>query len=265
MCACVCAFPRRGVAATMLLVSALALSACQSRTSQQLSTDPMTTASTTAPSLSDTARLSDQWQKDPGNVKVGLAYVAGLERVGNSQRQLEVLGRLATAHPGDGTVQAAYGKKLLAVGRADQAATMLEQAAAQPGATWQIHNALGSAYDDQGQYAKAQETYDRALAMSPSQVQVLNNMGMSQALSGNLKAAETTLRKALAQPNSRSFPKVRQNLALVVGLQGRFDESRQIASTDLPADQVEANLAYLEKMLAQPNTWQQLAGGKSDG
>jgi Flp pilus assembly protein TadD len=52
---------------------------------------------------------------------------------------------------------------------------------------------------------------------------------------------------------------VRQNLALVVGLQGRFDEARQIASADLPPDQVEANMAYLQKMLAQPNTWQQLA------
>jgi Flp pilus assembly protein TadD len=52
---------------------------------------------------------------------------------------------------------------------------------------------------------------------------------------------------------------LRQNLALVVGLQGRFDEARQIASVDLPPDEVEANMAYLQKMLAQPNTWQQLA------
>jgi len=51
---------------------------------------------------------------------------------------------------------------------------------------------------------------------------------------------------------------VRQNLALVVGLQGRFDEARSIASKDLPPDEVDANLAYLQQMLSQPNTWAQL-------
>jgi tetratricopeptide (TPR) repeat protein len=40
--------------------------------------------------------------------------------------------------------------------------------------------------------------------------------------------------------------------------QGRFDEARQIASADLPPGEVDANMAYLQKMLAQPNTWQQL-------
>jgi hypothetical protein len=34
-------------------------------------------------------------------------------------------------------------------------------------------------------------------------------------------------------------------------LQGRFDEAREVASKDLPQADVEANLAYLEKMLAQ--------------
>ncbi len=51
-----------------------------------------------------------------------------------------------------------------------------------------------------------------------------------------------------------------ENLALVVGLQGRFEEARKIASEDLPIDQVDANMAYLQKMLSQPNTWQQLSG-----
>jgi Flp pilus assembly protein TadD len=46
----------------------------------------------------------------------------------------------------------------------------------------------------------------------------------------------------------------------VVGLQGRFEESRKIASEDLPPDEVEANMAYLQKMLSQPNIWQQLSG-----
>ena len=39
--------------------------------------------------------------------------------------------------------------------------------------------------------------------------------------------------------------KVRQNLALVVGLQGRFAEAEKIASADLPTAEAAANVAYL--------------------
>jgi Flp pilus assembly protein TadD len=81
---------------------------------------------------------------------------------------------------------------------------------------------------------------------------------MSYMLEGNLKAAEATLREASSLPDGDSQPQVRQNLALAVGLQGRFDEARDIASRDLPPDTVEANLTYLRSMLSQPNTWQKL-------
>ena len=86
---------------------------------------------------------------------------------------------------------------------------------------------------------------------------------MSFALEGNLKQAEASFRQADALPRSRSEPRIRQNLALVVGLQGRFDEASKLASEDLPPEQVEANMAYLKKMLSQPNTWQQLSDNTS--
>ena len=42
---------------------------------------------------------------------------------------------------------------------------------------------------------------------------------------------------------------MRQNLGLVVGLQGRFAEAETIVKADLPADQAAANVAYLKEML----------------
>ena len=45
--------------------------------------------------------------------------------------------------------------------------------------------------------------------------------------------------------------RVRQNLALVVGLQGRFAEAETIAKGDLPADEAAANVAYLREMLSR--------------
>jgi Flp pilus assembly protein TadD len=43
---------------------------------------------------------------------------------------------------------------------------------------------------------------------------------------------------------------VRQNLALVVGLQGRFAEAESIVKADLPPDEAAANVAYLKQMLS---------------
>jgi Flp pilus assembly protein TadD len=51
---------------------------------------------------------------------------------------------------------------------------------------------------------------------------------------------------------------VRQNLALVVGLQGRFQEAEQIAQQELSPEQAQANVAYLRNMLAQQNAWNQI-------
>ena len=45
--------------------------------------------------------------------------------------------------------------------------------------------------------------------------------------------------------------RVRQNLALVVGLQGRFAEAETIVKADLPPDEAAANVAYLKQMLSR--------------
>jgi Flp pilus assembly protein TadD len=136
---------------------------------------------------------------------------------------------------------------------------MLERAAAQSSADWKTLSALGSAYDQQAKHDLARDSYQKALALQPGELSVENNLAMSFALEGKLTEAEKILSAAVLRPGIEKQPRIRQNLALVVGLQGRFEEARQIASQDLPPDQVEANLKYLQQVLAQPNTWQQLA------
>lgn len=44
---------------------------------------------------------------------------------------------------------------------------------------------------------------------------------------------------------------MRQNLGLVVGLQGRFAEAETIVKADLPPEQAAANVAYLKEMLSR--------------
>jgi len=248
---------RRLAVALMMMASSLSLAACQRSGS---GADPMATGSTSAaPSFQQTAKLGDKWKADPTNAGKGIAYANGLEALGQTDQQLQVLQQVSQSNPKDTKVASYYGKKLVQAGRASDALPILEAAAAAPDADYRVHSALGSAYDQQQLFDKAQGEYQKALALKPNDLSVLNNMAMSYAVQGDLKKAEATLRQAQALPNSQSQPRIQQNLALVVGLQGRFDEARKIASEDLPQDQIDANMDYLQKMLSQPNTWQQLS------
>lgn len=243
-----------------LLISASALlMGCQSKTTSLDSTDPLTTASTNEPSFKRTAELGEMWKSNPKDAKLGLAYADSLAQIGQGEQRMQVFERLASQNPTDMSIKSAYGKALLESGRAGEAVAVLEEVAASGKGDWKAYSALGSAYDQDGQNAKARLQYEKALSLNPGELSVMNNIGMSHALEGDLPKAEKVLKDAMAQPGSAKLPRIRQNLALVVGLQGRFDESRDIASKDLPPDQVEANLAYLQKMLSQSNTWKQLA------
>ncbi len=102
-----------------------------------------------------------------------------------------------------------------------------------------------------GRHDEAQRYYATALRIVPDEPSVLSNLGLSYALSKDLVRSEKTLRRAAAQ--SRVDPRVRQNLALVIGLQGRFAEAETIAQADLPSTEAAANVAYLRQMLAQQN------------
>ena len=81
-------------------------------------------------------------------------------------------------------------------------------------------------------------------------------LGLSFMLTNDLKNAEATLRRAAASPRADS--RIRQNLALALGLEGKFPEAEQVARSELSPDQAEANVAYLKGMLSQQNTWRQI-------
>ena len=78
---------------------------------------------------------------------------------------------------------------------------------------------------------------------------MLSNLGLSYMLSNNLAKAEETLRRAYAK--AASNPRVRTNLAVVVGLQGRLSEAETIVRAGLPEDQARASAADLKQILAR--------------
>jgi len=251
-------FLARTSLAALIVFATFSLVACQNKSASLEGADPIATGSTSPPSLKVAAKLGKDWQKDPKNLRAGFAYADQLKKLGQNSQQMQVLATLYQYHPSDPALLATYGRELVQAGQPDQAQPILAKAIAADGKDWKNYSAMGSALDQQAKYAEARDYYQRALAISPGNAAVMNNLGMSYALEGDLQQAEKTLREASDLPAGKSEPRLRQNLALVVGLQGRFDEARQIASADLPPEEVEANIAYLQKMLAQPNTWQQL-------
>lgn len=205
------------------------------------------------------AALGKAYESNPKDRNVGMAYANVLMMNGREAQALAVMQQVAIANPTDRGVLAAFGKAQAAAGQLEQALATIGRAQTPDRPDWRLYSAEGAVLDQLGRSAEARGRYRQALDLAPNEPSVLSNLGMSYVLAGDLKNAETYLKTASQQPGADS--RVRQNLALVVGLQGRFGEAEEIARRELTQQQAEANLAYLRKMLTQQNNWQKLASG----
>ncbi len=244
---------------------AIALSGCASSgTRVSAANDPVNTASiegaaSVGPgSVKATFAARRAWLADKKDLRKGMAYVRQLQALGQTNEQLSVLEQMIKARPANTKLLVFYGKLLIKAGQSKQAVDILKQAERRGERDWRLYSALGSALAQTGRNNEARTYYQKALQLNPTEVKIQNNLAMSYTLEGKFSNAEQILRKANDTPSGRAMPRIRQNLALVVGLQGRFEEARQIASRDLPQDQVDANMAFLQKMLAKDNTWSKL-------
>ena len=194
-----------------------------------------------------------RYHANPGDAKAAMAYAKALRATEQRAQAVAVLQQTSMRNPRDMKLLGAYGRALADAGQYAEALDALGRAHTPDNPDWRILNAQGAVLDQMGRHPEAQRHYAAALKIVPDEPSVLSNLGLSYALEKQLKRAEATLRKAVAQPNAS--PKVRQNLALVVGLEGRFDEAEQIAGADLPKDEAAANVAYLRQMLSKQNAW----------
>lgn len=199
-------------------------------------------------------QLSDRYRDQPDDPDVAIAYARALRATEQRAQAVAVLEQASIRNPSNMKVLGAYGRALADAGQYQQALDALSRAHTPDQPDWRILNAQGAVLDQMGQHAEAQRIYSSALKIVPDEPSVLSNLGLSYALVKDLKRAEVTLRRAVAQPKAN--PKVRQNLALVVGLRGRFAEAEAIARADLPEAEAAANVEYLKQMLTQQGQWQ---------
>ena len=226
-------------------------------------TGPETTGSIGAQAAptgeADWRRLRDYWGQryhaNPSDAQAAIDYARALRAMEQRAQAVAVLQEASIRNPHNKELLGDYGRALADAGQYAQALSALSRAHTPDNPDWRILNAQGAVLDQMGRHTEAQRHYSAALKIAPNAPSVLSNLGLSYALEKNLKQAEVVLRRAVGQPGAN--PKVRQNLALVVGLQGRFAEAEQIAAADLPPQEAAANVAYLRQMLAQRGNWKQ--------
>src|SRR6266852_1712339 len=191
----------------------------------------------------------ERYRANPKDPDAALAYGQALRASGQRGQAAAVLEQATIAHPGNKTLLAAYGRALADNGNSQAAFDVLSRAHSPANPDWRILSVQGTTLDKMGKHEEARRYYATALKIVPEEPSVLSNLGLSYMLSRDLPRAEETLRRAYA--STRADARVRQNLALVVGLQGRFAEAETIVKADLPPDEAAANVAYLNQMLSR--------------
>ncbi|MGO9359452.1 MAG: tetratricopeptide repeat protein [Xanthobacteraceae bacterium] len=191
---------------------------------------------------------ADRYRANPQDPDAVLAYARNLRRNGQRQQAVAVLEKATLLHPGDKALLGGYGRALADNGDFKKAFDVLGRAHTPDNPDWRILSAQGTALDLLGRHEEARRYYESALRIAPDEPTVLSNLGLSYLLSKDLQKSESTLRKAYDRGNPD--PRVRQNLALALGLQGKYAEAETLVKVDLPADKAKANVVYLKKMLA---------------
>ncbi len=193
------------------------------------------------------AVAGERYRANPKNADAAMRYGQALRKTGQRAQAVAVLEQATLIHPANRQLLGLYGKALVDNGEYQKAFDILGRAHTPADPDWRILSVQGTALDQLGRHDEARQYYASALKIMPEEPSVLSNLGMSYVLTKELAQAEQVLRRAYARPGAGS--RVRQNLALVVGLQGRFAEAESIVKADLPPDEAAANVAYLKEML----------------
>lgn len=199
----------------------------------------------------------DRSRANPEDTDATLQYGKALRATGQRSQAVAVLEQATIAHPTDRALIAGYGRALADNGNFQQAFDVLGRAHTPDDPDWRILSAQGAVLDQLGRGEEARQYYASALRISPEEPSVLSNLGLSYVLSKDLAKAEEILRRAYGRADAD--PRVRQNLALVVGLQGHGAEAESILKTNRPPEEAAADVAYLKRLLSRK------ANARTDG
>ncbi len=238
--------------AGLLLAACSQLSSLPQLTAAQSPTPATTTADAATPDTrTDLQKATEYWGKEfaknPRDAQIALNYARNLKALGEKRQALAVLQQASVFHGAHRGLNAEYGRLALEFDQVSLAGKLLEQADDPTNPDWKLISARGTVLAKQGRYRDAIAFYERALVLAPEQASILNNLALAHAMEGHPDKAEPLLKRAAAAGGNE--PRVGQNLALVLGLQGKYDEAKLTAARDLPADNAAANVDYVRNIV----------------
>ena len=193
--------------------------------------------------LSRSVFWASEQEANPTDTVAGVKLAQALRELGRYDQAAEAAQATLTVQPNNLDALLELGRAHIARGQAFYGVAPLEQARNQAPRDWRAYSLLGVAYEQVRRTDDARAAWNQALALSPDNPDVLTNAATAALTHGDAPGAETLLRRAVAQPTASA--KVRQNLAMVLGLQGKMGEAEQILRRELPPEQAEQNLRWL--------------------
>jgi len=266
------------------LLATVALIALSGGSALAADPTPATTAQTRTPSsaavratydrmdaLSRSVFWASEQEANPTDAVAGVKLAQALRELGRYDQAAEAAQATLTVQPNNLDALLELGRAHIARGQAFYGVAPLEKARDLAPRDWRAYSLLGVAYEQVRRVDDAHAAWNQALVLSPDNPDVLTNAATAALTHGDAPGAETLLRRAVAQPTASA--KVRQNLAMVLGLQGKMGEAEQILRRELPPEQAEQNLQWLRSRSTDAassggapatdtaRTWNSLQGG----
>lgn len=208
-------------------------------------------AERTAP-LTRAAFWAREAEIDPTDVAAGVGLSQALRALGSYDDAFAAIQKLLMAQPESYDALMEMARIHVARGSGFYAIEPARHAASLQPKDWRPPTLLAVAYEQAQRDDEARASHENALALAPNNPMVMSNYAMFLAAHGEGARAEVMLRAAAARPDATI--QVRQNLALLVGLQGRLTEAEKLARQDLPPELVANNMAYLRAANGQGDT-----------
>ncbi|MEL6297580.1 MAG: tetratricopeptide repeat protein [Pseudomonadota bacterium] len=245
-------FGLAGVIAATLALGACAqsgadLSAALNEAPPAAGTDP---ALTQTPLQKATGYWEKRYQKQPHNATAALSYAKNLKALGDKRRSFAVLQQAAMFNAQHKGIASEYGRLALEFNQVRLANRLLTLAYDPAKPDWRVLSARGVALGKLGDYKNAVDVLTKARALAPDRSSVANNLAMAYVAMGEPAKAEPILRSfALGKD---ATPRMRKNLALVLGLQGRYTEAKALAAQDGSSADAYKQIDQVRRMVRLP-------------
>ncbi len=202
---------------------------------------------------------------DPRDAEAAVGLSRALRQLDRNDEAADVAGRGLVAAPDNVDLLMESARAWVAKGQGFYAIEPARKAQALSPRDWRPLAVLAVAMEQTDRDAEALGYHNQAYALAPNEPGVISNLAMYHATHGDLARAEQMLRVATA--SGRADARVRQNLVMVLGLQGRIAEAEALARQDLPPDQVANNVAWLKAATeraptGQGRSWDSVTGGR---